>query len=79
MNYKAPEHHSLDGQVIECNGKKYKLSANNTVIYPVQIPMPTYNLNPTMSFDTEDGELVLRIKPNPVPVINGQEVPFKRK
>lgn len=79
MNYKAPEHNSLDGQVIECNGKRYKLSANNTVVYPVSIPMPTYNLNPTMSFDTEDGELVLRIKPNPVPVVSGYDQTGKKR
>ncbi|MBR2349210.1 MAG: hypothetical protein IKA77_01145 [Clostridia bacterium] len=64
--FKAPEHNSLDGQVIEYGGKKFRLSASQGMTAPIQMPLPKFKLNPTMSFGAdENGQLQLRIKPNP--------------
>ncbi len=65
-NYKAPEHNSLDGQIIEVDGKKYRLSSNQAFSCPIQMPIPKFQLNPTMSFGVdENGGMQLKIKPNP--------------
>lgn len=65
-NYKAPKHNSLDGQVIEYAGKKYRLSSTQAVQYPIQMPVPKFRLDPKVSFGTdENGGLQLRLNPNP--------------
>ena len=65
-NFKAPEHNSLDGQIVEYGGKKFRLSSNQAFNYPVEMPVPKFQLNPSLSFTVDNnGQLQLKIKPNP--------------
>ena len=53
--YQIPKHNDLDGQIISCGGKCFRLSKSQAVSVPLE-------------FDTDDeGGLVMKISLNPKP------------
>lgn len=65
--YKAPDHNSLDGQVVDYGGQKFVLSKTAAVTAPIAIQPPKFKISPQMRFDADDEGLILRIKMNPRP------------
>lgn len=65
--YKAPDHNSLDGKVVEYGGHKFVLSKTAAVTAPIAIQPPKFKISPQMRFDADDEGLILRIKMNPQP------------
>ena len=62
QQYKAPEHNSLDGKVVEYGGHKFVLSKTAAVTAPIAIQPPKFKISPP-----DDEGLILRIKLNPQP------------
>ena len=65
--YKAPDHNSLDGQVVDYGGQKFVLSKTAAVTAPIAIQPPKFKISPQMRFDADDEGLILRIKMTPKP------------
>ena len=66
--YQIPKHNDLDGQIISCGRKCFRLSKSQAVSVPLEIPPPKITISPSMRFDTDDeGGLVMKISLNPKP------------
>lgn len=67
QQFKAPDHNSLDGQVVDYGGQKFVLSKTAAVTAPIAIQPPKFKISPQMRFDADENGLILRIKMNPQP------------